>query len=417
MLIQADLHCHSLASSHAYSTVDEMAAAARRYGLKAFALTDHAMSMPDAPHEWHFHNLHVLPQKINGVTVLRGAEANIKSFEGDIDMTEFDLSNLQWVVASCHVPVIKPGTEKENTAAYVNAVKDNTAIDVIGHCTVFRYPVDFEAIAKILEQDLGIPAFSVPTNGMHDYVYGVGMALAEIAKRIEGKREVTPKSVNLLGVTPLDFGPQEHVDALIQNVEQAGWKVLSTWAMGDTLENLARAPEAEVNLVVSSTGLRAAEILQERFGTPYVTGTPIRGFMEVLLHAMEEKKQVSYLEYEKRLRGFTRESGKRDTIILIGEPVIMKSLAAAIEIKYRINVKVICPLKETDGLLADGDVAVCGEEELEQALQSLKNVKGVVADPLYRPVCPENVAFYELPHIAFSGRIYKKKLPVLAELI
>lgn len=121
MLIQADLHCHSLASSHAYSTVDEMAAAARRYGLKAFALTDHAMSMPDAPHEWHFHNLHVLPQKINGVTVLRGAEANIKSFEGDIDMTEFDLSNLQWVVA-------------------------------IGHCTVFRYPVDFEAIAKACKE-------------------------------------------------------------------------------------------------------------------------------------------------------------------------------------------------------------------------------------------------------------------------
>ena len=65
----------------------------------------------------------------------------------------------------------------------------------------------------------------------------------------------------------------------------------------------------------------------------------------------------------------------------------MKSLAAAIEIKYRINVKVICPLKETDGLLADGDVAVCGEEELEQVLlRESKNLKGVVADPLYRPV-------------------------------
>ena len=69
------------------------------------------------------------------------------------------------------------------------------------------------------------------------------------------------------------------------------------------------------------------------------------------------------------------------------------------------------------GLLADGDIAVRGEEELEQVLQRSKNVKGIVADPLYRPVCPENVAFYELPHIAFSGRIYKKKLPVLAELI
>ena len=84
---------------------------------------------------------------------------------------------------------------------------------------------DFPAIAEVTEQDTGIPTFAVPTNGMHDYVYGVGRALAEIAKRIEGKRKVTPKSVNLLGVTPLDFGPQEHVDALIQNVEQAGWNL------------------------------------------------------------------------------------------------------------------------------------------------------------------------------------------------
>ena len=77
----------------------------------------------------------------------------------------------------------------------------------------------------------------------------------------------------------------------------------------------------------------------------------------------------------------------------------------------------MCIRDRKKGLLADGDIAVRGEEELEQVLQRSKNVKGIVADPLYRPVCPENVAFYELPHIAFSGRIYKKKLPVLAELI
>ena len=51
------------------------------------------------------------------------------------------------------------------------------------------------------------------------------------------------------------------------------------------------------------------------------------------------------------------------------EPMIMEIAGMQrIEIKYRINVKVICPLKETDGLLADGDVAVRGEEELEQVL-------------------------------------------------
>ena len=136
------------------------------------------------------------------------------------------------------------------------------------------------------------------------------------------------------------------------------------------------------------------------------------------MNAIEEKKQVAYLEKGRHigLTGNELEKSSENQIILIGEPVIMESLAAVIETEYQISVRVICPLREKKGLLADGDIAVCGEEELEQALQSLKNVKGVVADPLYRPVCPENVAFYELPHIAFSGRIYKKKLPVLAEL-
>ncbi len=147
LFIEADLHCHSLASSHAYSTVKEMAVVASEAGLKAFALTDHAMAMPDAPHVWHFHNLSVLPQKINGVTVLRGVEANIENFDGKIDMEGVDLNGIQWVVASCHLPVIKPGSLLQNTVAYINAIKNNPAIDVIGHCTAFRYPVNFEKIA------------------------------------------------------------------------------------------------------------------------------------------------------------------------------------------------------------------------------------------------------------------------------
>ena len=42
---------------------------------------------------------------------------------------------------------------------------------------------DFPAIARVIETETGIPAFSVPTNGMNDYVYGAGIALEEIAKR------------------------------------------------------------------------------------------------------------------------------------------------------------------------------------------------------------------------------------------
>lgn len=81
---------------------------------------------------------------------------------------------------------------------------------------------------------------------------------------------IQARTVNLLGVTPLDFGPVSHVEVLKENLKACGWKVLSTWAMGDELDAFLQAGEAEVNLVVSSVGLRAAKVLEEKFGTPYV---------------------------------------------------------------------------------------------------------------------------------------------------
>ena len=100
---------------------------------------------------------------------------------------------------------------------------------------------DFPAIARVIETETGIPAFSVPTNGMNDYVYGAGIALEEIAKRFvrepdrQENRDPSSRTVNLLGVTPLDFGPQKNVETLKENLQKYGWQVMSVWAMGDTL--------------------------------------------------------------------------------------------------------------------------------------------------------------------------------------
>ena len=90
----------------------------------------------------------------------------------------------------------------------------------------------------------------------------------------------------------------------------------------------------------------------------------------------------------------------------------MESLAAGIEEKYDCRVEVLCPLEESEGLLSRNDRMVRGEEELREAL---KNAKIIIADPLYRPVCPETAKFYELPHIAFSGRIYRKEIVAISK--
>ena len=41
-----DLHTHTLASMHAYSTIREMAAAAKEKGLALLGISDHAPAMP-----------------------------------------------------------------------------------------------------------------------------------------------------------------------------------------------------------------------------------------------------------------------------------------------------------------------------------------------------------------------------------
>ena len=303
----------------------------------------------------------------------------------------------------------------------------------------FMNGTDFPGLARALTAETGIPAFSVSTSGMHDYVYGAGLALSEIARHFTGAAEKRKRKLNLLGVTPLDFGPQTMVDAMKRRLEKYGWEILSTWAMGDTLEDLSHAGEAEVNLVVSSVGIPAANVLREKFGTPFLVGTPVEGYEGEISDALEKAAESPCEAFEDKKENSTEKSGaqisgeqeelwkvipdqviylrKKDSplsgfiptpdITLIGEPVTMGSLAAVIEQKYRKKVQLLCPLEITEGLLRQEDEVIRGEEAMEE---KLKTARIIVADPLYRPICPESATFYEMPHIAFSGRIYLKNL-------
>ena len=303
----------------------------------------------------------------------------------------------------------------------------------------FMNGTDFPGLARALTAETGIPAFSVSTSGMHDYVYGAGLALSEIARHFTGAAEKRKRKLNLLGVTPLDFGPQPMVDAMKRRLEKYGWEILSTWAMGDTLEDLSHAGEAEVNLVVSSVGIPAANVLREKFGTPFLVGTPVEGYEGEISDALEKAAESPCEAFEDKKENSTEKSGaqisgeqeelwkvipdqviylrKKDSplsgfiptpdITLIGEPVTMGSLAAVIEQKYRKKVQLLCSLEITEGLLRQEDEVIRGEEAMEE---KLKTARIIVADPLYRPICPESATFYEMPHIAFSGRIYHKNL-------
>ncbi|ELA3610990.1 phosphatase [Klebsiella pneumoniae] len=116
-----DLHMHTVASTHAYSTLHDYIAEAKRKGIKLFAITDHGPDMADAPHYWHFVNMRIWPRLVDGVGILRGIESNIKNIEGEIDCSGPMLTSLDLIIAGFHEPVFPPQDRDTHTQAIAEA--------------------------------------------------------------------------------------------------------------------------------------------------------------------------------------------------------------------------------------------------------------------------------------------------------
>lgn len=155
MNIIADLHTHTNVSNHAFNTLTEMAERAGELGLYACAVTDHACSMPDSPHPWYFNNLKRLPDKIGGVWLLKGAEANVRGVDGALDFTPEELARLQfdWLIASIHSVTVGADrlTEDEATQLWLN-VAENPYVDCIGHSESGAYRYDYDAVVKVFAE-------------------------------------------------------------------------------------------------------------------------------------------------------------------------------------------------------------------------------------------------------------------------
>ncbi|MDR3560182.1 MAG: phosphatase [Negativicutes bacterium] len=147
MQFVADLHIHTVSSGHAYSTVLEIAKVAADRRMSLIALTDHGPSMPGAPHAYHFSNLVAIPERIYGVRVLRGIEANVIDRQGTLDLDEARLAKLDIVLAGLHTICAPYGSMTENTEMMVNALK-NPWVDVLVHPGNPEYPVDEAAIVQ-----------------------------------------------------------------------------------------------------------------------------------------------------------------------------------------------------------------------------------------------------------------------------
>lgn len=343
---------------------------------------------------------------------------------------------------------------------------------------------DCKGVAHLLEKRTGVPMLPVATTGNRSYVAGVGAALTEWVKRfadplespyrvgssgspdcsantLEGAAGPKSFSVNLLGVTPLDFSINGNVDAMRKVFEDAGIPVNCCAAMGESFDSLRHIFRASVNVVVSSCGRRLARYMEQTAGIPYVEGTPIGAYgaarLPELAKEAYEKKRASLEEdshgaldgtsgttESASAQGVSGTAGKETAarpgslrmllakkkgdsegirlwkgnpahdrwdvpdgqVLIIGEEVFAQSLAAAInqltpDCRHGLHAFAVWP-----------DVDHGFPEDVLAEL--IRKSRYIIGDPLYRTIPHDSKqnTFVDFPHEAYSGRIFRDQIPV-----
>lgn len=150
--VELDVHTHTLASGHAFSTIQEMAMAAKEKGLKLLGITEDAPGIPGTCKLIYFRNLHVVPREMYGVKLLLGAEINILDGEGNLDMDNELMAKLDFRIAGIHSLCYKWGTREENTAGMIKVIA-NPFINIISHPGDGTAELDFEPIVLAAKEN------------------------------------------------------------------------------------------------------------------------------------------------------------------------------------------------------------------------------------------------------------------------
>lgn len=284
-------------------------------------------------------------------------------------------------------------------------------IAIVGTTIPAMTGFDADATARVVESRTGIKTYGFKTTGMRSYVHGVSeafLALTDIvSEKYRSKQKMSEgsgdslgagneKSVNIIGLTPLDFSINGSDKAIKTYYEAKGYKVISTWAMGSSMEEILEAPKAGLNIVVSEAGISAAKKMKEEFGLPFKVGIPVGGEHIDISGLFGAEADLSRSE---TVYTPVKESYSDCDCIIIGEAVSSYSLAEYLKQKTGRNI----------GVIVSTDL---DEDGIADALLTAPDDCTVIADPLFKPLL-KNKKLIRLPHEAFSGRLYRDEIPDL----
>lgn len=258
--------------------------------------------------------------------------------------------------------------------------------------------IDLEGMAYETENMTGVPSFGINTTGEKYYDKGASDVFVKLIKRFAKKpvkkEDGAKKSVNLLGMIPLDVGNTGNCNRILTFVRENGFEIAADFAMGLSVEQIEKCPSADLNIVVSRCGLEAARYLKRKYQIPYICGVPL-GDGENLL---------------KKIRGEQEEKEQKNScsrrILIIHEQIMANSLREKLEENGCTNVTVASFFGLEKELQRAGDLHL-KDEAMTRKILNKEDYDVIVADPEVKKLFRErHPVFFALPHAAVSSKVH-----------
>ena len=361
--------------------------------------------------------------ELGGMIVMHDASGCNSTYTTHDEPRWYDMDSMVYISALTEIEAIM-GDDSKLIEDVVRAAEElhPKFIAIVGTTIPAMTGFDADAASRVIEERTGIPTFGFSTTGMKSYVHGASLAFETLANKIvdqNGKDNVaesTMPKINILGLTPLDFSVNGSEKSIKEYYRSKGYEIISTWAMGSTLDEIKKSAAADLNIVVSETGMGAALKLKEKYGIPYKIGIPLAGeeidVTDEYQESINEHNLIGFIEGKINNVSYKGNKAYKDDnpeILIMGERVSSLSLAKYLSAK-------------TDKKCYGYATTDSDEDEIIDTIKSLDNLQVIIADPLFKPVLKlidkdkaKKINFISLPHEAFSGRLYRNEIPNLIE--
>lgn len=351
------------------------------------------------------------------------------------------------------------GDEAGTIAKIVDAAHSTSprGIAVLGSPVPAITGMDTSGMAKEVEALTGIPSIGFATTGFATYEQGIDRACHGLLKKFCAPPENRPRThrpgepcegggheqptlpapkprVNVLGITPLDFGTVGTDRDLESWLQNEGFEVGACWCMGFSAEDVRQTPSADVNLVVSAGALKAATTAEALFGMPFVVGLPIAG--KQAAHVAASLRQaaasgssayalVGSADTERALEGMRADanggcrtlagassSKANESMLIAGDWVCASSLRSALRLEgWPGNITVASLFGKRPAFAESKDAAIACERQLVDLVRN-GNFSTIIGDPLLERIPGTRASRHvRLAHPALSSNLFETEVP------